>query len=257
MTPALTTEIRLDGFLGGKLRVAQPARGYRSGADAVMLAAACPARPGESVLELGCGAGVASLCLGWRVRGLSLTGLERQAEYAALATRNAQLNGQEIEVLTGDLQALPSALRGRSFDHVVMNPPYFLSGTSAPDQGRATARHEQTPLAAWLDAALRRLRPGGMLTVIQRADRLDGLICGLSGRAGALCVLPVIPREGREAGRVLLLARKGSRAPLRLLAPFVMHAAPQHDRDAEDLSDAARQVLRNGAPIRFNLSKHA
>ena len=42
-----------NGFLGGRLRLWQPARGYRSGADAVMLAAACPARPGERVLELG------------------------------------------------------------------------------------------------------------------------------------------------------------------------------------------------------------
>lgn len=243
------TETRIDGFLGGRLRIEQPARGYRSGADAVMLAAACPARSGQQVLELGCGAGVATLCLGWRVAGLGLTGIERQADYAALARRNAAANGLDCEILTGDLADPPPALRARSFDHVMMNPPYFLAGTAAPDPGRAAARQEETPLAVWLDAALRRLRPGGWLTAIQRADRLDGLIAGLFGRAGAISVRPLAARAGQEAGRVIVTARKGARGPLRLLAPFVLHAAARHDRDGEDLTPEAAAVLRNGAPI--------
>ena len=52
-----------DAFLGGRLRIWQPRAGYRAGIDPVMLAAAVPARPRQSVLELGCGAGTASLCL--------------------------------------------------------------------------------------------------------------------------------------------------------------------------------------------------
>ncbi len=94
------TDTRIDGFLDGRLRISQPARGYRAGADAVMLAAACPARPGQAVLELGCGAGVASLCLGWRVPDLAITGLERQQTYADLARGNAYANGIALTVLT-------------------------------------------------------------------------------------------------------------------------------------------------------------
>lgn len=251
MTGALTT----DDFLGGRLRIAQPARGYRAGADAVMLAAACPATPGQSILELGCGAGTASLCLAARVPGLILTGLERQPDYAALARRNAAANALPLTVIEGDLAAPPPALKGASFDHVIMNPPFFLGGTLAPDPGRAGARSEETPLALWLDAALRRLKPKGWLTVIQRADRLDTLICGLEGRAGALTVLPLAPRQGAEAGRVILAARKGAGGPLRLLAPFVIHAAPQHQGDGEDLTPEAAAVLRNAAPIRLMIAK--
>ncbi|MBM3604790.1 MAG: methyltransferase [Alphaproteobacteria bacterium] len=249
------TEIRQDGFLDGRLRIAQPARGYRSGADAVMLAAACPARPGQAVLELGCGAGVASLCLGWRVPGLALTGIERQPDYAELARANAATNGIAMSVLTGDLAAPPEAMRGSSFHHVLMNPPYFLGGTPAPDAGRAGARREDTPLLLWIDAGLRRLRPGGWLTLIQRADRLDDVIHALRGRAGAITILPIAARQGHPAGRVLVAARKGVRSPLRLLAPFVTHAAPVHRQDGEDLTQEAADVLRGGRQINLWIKK--
>lgn len=243
------TELRDDGFLNGRLRVLQPARGYRSGADAVMLAAACAARPGQSVLELGCGAGVASLCLAVRVPGLVLTGLELQDSYANLARQNAARNGLSMTVLTGDLSSPPADLRAASFDHVISNPPYFIAGTQAPAADRTIARQETLPLHGWIDAALRRLKPAGDLTLIQRADRLDQVIAALLGRAGAITVLPIAARAGREAGRVLVTARKGARAPLRLLAPFVMHDAPCHTRDGEDFSAAARAVLRDGADL--------
>ena len=249
------SDTRLDGFLDGRLRIAQPARGYRAGADAVMLAAACPARAGQAVLELGCGAGTASLCLGWRVPGVILTGLERQAAYADLARTNAAANGIALEVLTGDLADPPAALREASFDHVLMNPPFFLGGTPAPDPGRAGARREETPLALWIDAGLRRLRPGGWLVVIQRADRLDGVMVALQGRAGGVTILPIAARVGHPAGRVLVAARKGARSPLRLLAPLITHAAPVHGRDGEDLTVTAQAILRNGAPIDLGIAK--
>ncbi|QBX33634.1 methyltransferase [Paracoccus liaowanqingii] len=249
------SDTRLDGFLNGRLRIAQPARGYRAGADAVMLAAACPAQAGQAVLELGCGAGTAILCLGWRVPGLTLTGLERQADYADLARANAASNGIALTVLTGDLADPPPALRAAPFDHVLMNPPFFLGGTPAPDPGRAGARLEDTPLSLWIDAGLRRLRPGGWLVAIQRADRLDGVMAALQGRAGAITILPIAARTGRPAGRVLVAARKGARSPLRLLAPLITHAEDAHHRDGEDLTARAGAILRDGAPIDLGIAK--
>lgn len=243
------TELREDGFLGGRLKITQPVSGYRSGADAVMLAAACSARSGQSVLELGCGAGVASLCLGWRVPSLLLTGFERQAGYAELARHNATRNKVPLHVLTGDLRDMPVELRQQSFDHVIANPPYFTAGTGASDAGRNLSRQEDTPLSVWIDAALRRLRPGGKLTMIQRVDRLDALLAPLCGRAGAITILPIAARQGHEAGRIILVARKGARTPLRLLAPFIMHGGPRHIRDGEDFSAHASAVLREGAAL--------
>lgn len=241
--------LRRDGFLGGRLSILQPAAGYRAGADAVMLAAACPAEPGEAVLELGCGAGVALFCLASRVGGLHLSGLELQPGYAELARRNAALNGFEAEIVEGDLIRMPAGLRAQNFDHVIANPPYFSGGTVAPDAGRGVARHEDTPLSLWIEAGLRRLRPGGWITLIHRAERLGEILATLGGRAGDISVLPVAAREGREAGRVIVLARKGARAPMRLLFPFVMHEKPSHLTDSEDLSAQARAVLRQGVAL--------
>lgn len=241
-----------DGFLGGRLRVLQPKVGYRAATDPVFLAACVPALPGQTVLELGCGVGVASLCLAARVAGLgALTGLERQPNYAALARENAARNALPLTVMEGDLTRMPADLRAMSFDHVFANPPYYPpgGGTPARDAGREAALREETPLAAWVDAGARRLRPGGWLTMIVGADRLPALLAGCDERLGSIAVLPLAPRGGRPAGRVILQARKGGRAAFRLLAPLVLHEGAAHDGDRDSFTPQAAAVLRDGAPL--------
>jgi tRNA1Val (adenine37-N6)-methyltransferase len=121
-------------------------------------------RPGDRVLELGCGVGVASLCLATRVDAVSVTGIERQADYAALARRNAleaSLPVDIVEAVTS--RDLPSDLRRLSFDHVIANPPYFRAGegTGAQDRGKDNSFREDTPLHVWLKVARARLKPRG------------------------------------------------------------------------------------------------
>lgn len=238
-----------DKFLCGRLRLLQPVKGYRAATDPVLLAAACPAEPGQSVLDLGCGAGAAALCLGHRVPDLSLAGLELQPAYADLARRNADRNGIAVEVRDGDLSRMPRELR-RDFDHVIANPPYYPAGSSpSPVPARARAMQVETPLSAWVQAAARRLRPGGWLTLICGADGLPEVLAALTPKLGSAAVLPLAPREGKPALRVLLQARKGGRAAFRLLAPFVIHQGPAHDGDRESYTPAANAVLRDGADL--------
>jgi tRNA1(Val) A37 N6-methylase TrmN6 len=104
-------------------------------------------------------------------------------------------------------------------------------------------------LAAWLKAGLARLRPGGWLTVIHRAERAPELLRGLDGPAGSIRLLPLVPREGRDAGRVIVAARKGAKGPFRLLSPLVIHAGPAHVRDEDDFSPGAAAVLRGAAAL--------
>ena len=238
-----------DKFLCGRLRLLQPVQGYRAATDPVLLAAACPAEPGQSVLDLGCGAGAAALCLGARVPGLALAGLELQPAYADLARRNAERNGISVEVQEGDLARIPKPLR-RDFDHVIANPPYYPAGGSpSPLAIRARAMQVETPLSDWVAAATRRLRPGGWLTLICGADGLPEVLAALAPKLGSAAVLPLAAREGRPALRALLRARKGGRAPFRLLAPFVIHQGAKHDGDRESYTPQANAVLRDGADL--------
>ena len=243
-----------DAFLGGRLLLRQPRDGYRAATDPVFLAAACPARPGQSVLDLGCGVGAASLCLHVRVPDLVLTGVERQAPYAALARRNAAAAGAAMAVVEADLAALPPDLRQRSFDHVLANPPYFASGDGSPaaDPGREAANREDTPLPDWIAVARARLKPQGWLTLIHLAERLPDCLALLRDGWGAVTVLPLQPRPGRAAGRVVIRARKGARSPFRLLAPFLVHESPGHPGDLPDFPAAAQAVLRDAAPLPFD-----
>jgi tRNA1Val (adenine37-N6)-methyltransferase len=240
-----------DAFLGGRLRLWQPRSGYRAATDPVLLAAFVPARPGERVLELGCGAGTAALCLAARVGGLELHGLELQPAYAALARRNAATNGIALAVHEGDLRRPPAALRGSGFEQVLANPPFQPPGTTGPaDPGRDLAHRENdATLADWIDAGLRRLKPGGRLTLIHRTARLGAILAGLEGRAGAVEVLPLAGREGRPAERVLVRARKASRAPLTLWPPFTLHAGTSHDADRDSYTAAAQRVLRGAGEL--------
>ncbi|MDU8943667.1 tRNA1(Val) (adenine(37)-N6)-methyltransferase [Ovoidimarina sediminis] len=239
-----------DAFLGGRLRILQPRKGYRAGIDPVLLAAATPAQAGQSVLDLGTGAGTAILCLAARVPGLDLAAVELQADYADLARRNAARNGIALDLHCADLTRLPDALRARQFDHVIMNPPYFAgaSRTAAPDAGRETAL-AGADLPLWADTAIRRLAPGGTLAVIHDAAALPDLLGALDSRVGGVAVHPLAPRQGRAAHRVIVSCRKGSRGAFRLLPPLVLHAGPSHAADGEDYAPAISAVLRDAAPL--------
>ena len=247
-------DLTRDAFLGGRVAVHQPAKGYRAGVDAVLLAAACEARPGERILELGCGVGTAALCLAARVPGLSITGVERDAAAADLARRNAAEAGAPLDVVTADIAALPDLVRQIGFHHVILNPPYFRRDASWPsaDAAREAAMGEaaHTPLAEWLAIAARRVAPKGWVTAIHRAERLDDLLAGLAC-LGSVQIQPLVPRAGRSARLVLVRARKGGRAPLVLLSPLVMHEGAAHLADGEDYTAGLRAILRDGAPIRW------
>jgi len=247
-------QLSCDLFLGGKLQILQPKSGYRAGVDPVFLAAAVHAFAGQQVLELGCGAGVASLCLAARVSGLGLTGVELQAEYADLARRNAADNGHEMNVHHTDLRDLPPDVQQISFDHVIANPPYYMAGggTRSDNAGRDAALREKTPLTDWISVATRRLKPKGYLTVIQDSERLPDLLAAIDGRLGGIKVRPLAPRVGRDAHLVILQARKGARAPFRMLAPIIMHQGLNHGADGEDYAPEINAVLRDGAALNFD-----
>ena len=229
-----------ETFLDGKVKVAQPESGFRSGLDAVMLAAAVPAQAGQTALELGAGAGTASLCLLARVPGLALTGVEIDKSLTALAGDNAAANGLQADFACADIFALPSELK-RDFDQVFCNPPFHGEGQVSPNEMRATALMDQGRLEDWLRIGLQRTISGGFFTAILRADRLNQALAALPEKGVA--VFPLWPKAGEAAKRVIVQARKGSNAPFVLLPGLVLHQVNgAWTPEADD-------VLRRGNPL--------
>jgi tRNA1Val (adenine37-N6)-methyltransferase len=226
-----------QAFLDGRVTVEQLETGFRSGTDAVMLAAAVPAQAGQSVLELGTGSGAAGLCLAHRVAGLSLTGVEIDDDMVRLAARNA---GARARMVRADIFDLPAELR-RDFDHVFANPPFHEGGQQSPDPARARALNDDGSLVQWLSTGLQRTVSGGFFTAIIRADRIPEALTAF-GQKG-INLLPLWPRAGMPAKRAILLARKGSRAPFHLLAGLVLHEADGR------YTAAAEAILRDGCAL--------
>lgn len=252
--PRLTwdeTDLTHDAFLGGRLHLLQPRRGFRAGIDAVLLASAVPAGAGDTVLELGAGVGTASLCLANRIPKAKITGVELQSDYARLAQQNAASNGLECTFLEADLSDLPSVLRQMQFSHVMMNPPYFdrTKGQGATDNGRETALGEGTPLSTWIDVGIRRLAPKGSLTVIQRIERLPDVLTAVYPRLGSIRIKPICSRIGRPPKLFLLRGILAGRAPFAISSSLTMHEGVDHTDDKESYTPEVSAILRNGAAL--------
>ncbi len=228
-------EITVDAFLGGALMLRQPARGYRAGIDPVLLAATCPDDGSPaSVLDCGAGVGTIGLCIARRLPQTRVTLVEREPSLAALAARNISDNAlaDRVELVTADLTAPLSqtavlAARAGTFDHVAANPPYFSdeAGTRSanPVKDGANAMPEGG-LDGWARFMAAMARGGGTATIIHRADALPAILDAIAGRFGGLKILPIYPRSGEPANRVIVRGIKGSRAPLTLLPPLLIHA---------------------------------
>jgi tRNA1(Val) A37 N6-methylase TrmN6 len=247
----MPVEATVDAVLGGRLRLKQPIGGHRVGHDAILLAAACPARTGERVVELGAGVGAAGLALALRVDGAEVTLVEVDPDLVALATANAQLNALAGRVRSAVLDVAAPArafaaagLAAESVAHVLMNPPFHDPARQRPspcDARRLARAGSGSTLTAWIKAAARLLRPRGTLTLIWRADGLADVLRALDPAFGGVTVLPVHSKAGAPAIRILVRATKGSRAPLALLPALVLN-----DRAGRP-TEAAEAVLRAGA----------
>jgi tRNA1(Val) A37 N6-methylase TrmN6 len=243
-----TTE---DGMLDGRVRLRQPARGYRAGLDAALLAAACDAPAGARVIEAGCGAGAALLAAAARRPEVRFTGVERDPRALALAQENIALNGMtgRVDAVAGDVGLRFSGLHLPVFDAALANPPFFddpdaLRGPAAERRGAWMA---DDGLEAWIGFLSKAVREGGTITLIHRADRLADILRLLAPKVGSAQVRPVLPFADQLAKRVLVRAVKSGKAPMRLLPALVLH-----DREGGKHTVQAEAILRGEAALEWN-----
>ncbi|MFI5000018.1 MAG: tRNA1(Val) (adenine(37)-N6)-methyltransferase [Reyranellales bacterium] len=234
-----------DALLDGRVRLLQPRRGYRVAIDAVLLAAAIDAVAGERVLDLGAGVGAVGLCIAARIPQCTIVGIELQPDLAAIAERNAALNGatDRLRTIVHDLaRPLPETLG--LFDHVATNPPYLSAATAdpSPDRSKALATVESSAdLARWLAVATAAAKSAGTLTAIHRSDRSEEIVGHLERLGWADITIRRLP----PAARVLIRARRAGRLLRREAPPLVLHR-PDGGYTAE-----AEAILRHGAALAF------
>lgn len=234
-----------DGFLGGAVTIIQPAKGYRAGLDAVLLAASLSAKDGEHLAEAGCGAGAALLCATHRLAACRFTGFERETTSADFAREGVAANslGARVDIRTTDIADRPPELEN-GFDQSFANPPFFEPGAvRAPAEGRAAAYLAETPLKAWILFLYHVTRPGGRITLIHRAAALADLLELLNSRTGEIEVLPIRPAPSAAAHRVLIRARKGlRRGPVTLYDGMALH-----ETAGGPFTDRAESCFQGGA----------
>jgi len=222
-----------DKFLGGKLNIFQPKKGFRAGIDSVLLGASV-AKDKQNLLELGAGAGVAALCVLSSNKNLNASLLENNELMLKLAQENILANGfvNRAKILDLDL-TLAGELRQAAglgvnfYDCVIANPPFFDSGagTQSNEQSRANARHmPMADLDKWVRVAAASASPNGEVVFIFDIVGLLPLLNAFAGRFGGVKILPIIAREGQSCKRFMIKGIKGSKAPLKMLSPLFLHA---------------------------------
>ncbi|KAF0177441.1 MAG: methyltransferase [Hyphomonadaceae bacterium] len=237
----MTGDATEDRFLDGRLLLRQSAKGYRAGADALLLAAAVA--PADQLMEAGCGPGAALLATALRFEAATLAGIERDVAAVALARENISANGLQdrVSIVEGDIfENIPTVYRG-----IFFNPPFAAVGEgAAPRPERTGARVTEYALDAWIARLSNHLRGGGVLTLIHRADKTGEILAAMDGRLGAAAIYPVRPHADAPASRVLVRGVKGARAPMTLLRGIDLH-----DRSGAKFTPEADAIFRGRTAI--------
>ena len=226
--------------LNKTLALKQPPEGFRTSIDAVLLAAACPIKEGQALLDLGCGIGTAGLCAVRRVKNIKLTGIDIQADHIEIAKENAARNELEATFKNADI----ATYEAERADHIICNPPFLAPGThtASPSEAKATAKGN-TNLADWIKSAHRNLKSKGSFTIIHRADHTDQIIREMGKKFGQIEIIPLWPKRGAPAKRVIIRALKDSKSPSILHPGLILH------KENGDYTDEAENILRKASRL--------
>ena len=174
------------------------------GTDGVLLGAWADVRDARSILDVGTGTGLVAIMCAERNAMARVHGIDIVEDAATEAQQNMSRTAwhDRLSAEHADLRSYNPDVR---YDHIVSNPPFFLTSLHSPDTVRAMARHADTlPYADLVSAAERLLVPGGRLSVVLPTE------CAATFRRVAFERLwlsrqtEVVTREGDTPKRLLM-----------------------------------------------------
>lgn len=247
------SDITEDSFLGGKLSISQPRKGFRAGLDSVLLAAAINAQSGDKVFEIGSGVGTVLFCLMSRVSGLKSFAIEIMDEYHSLSLLNAKRNKFKAELILGDFLK-EKKLKNESYDHVFFNPPYYSAKdykTSGNKLLEIANIEYPGMLKKMLSLALKRCKPYGYITLIHRPARISDILSILKDGAGEIKILPIVSSNSSMSSRVIVRARKSARGETKLLNPLFIYKNSKNLSFQKEYTSEIYKILKNGCGLNF------
>jgi tRNA1(Val) A37 N6-methylase TrmN6 len=232
-------ETTIDNFFNGKLKIIQPTQGFRAGSDAVLLSAVANSCSGK-VLDVGCGVATASLCFSYNNAKAKITSIDIQDGLLELAKKNIKENSFEnIDIKKVDITSDKPDYQ--TYNSVITNPPFFKDGhgVKSPNAIKQTANTGEIDLKQWIDFCFLSLKDKGDFTIIFVADRLSELLFLMHERFGDVEIIPLYPRLGQDAKRVIVKAKKNTKGVTKLTSGIILHK--------EDGSSNIEEILREGA----------
>lgn len=235
-----------DYLLNKKIKIFQPANGYRASTDAVFLSSLiAKVKKAESILDVGSGTGAISLCLAERFKeqNIQITGIELQPDLAELSNLSAKANGFDnfLKYINADIRTKIKELEPCSFNHVITNPPYTEHDMPSPNPSKALAHnHHEFSLEEWIKFCIKMLKPQGWFYMINRAEAVDEILSVIHGKMGNICIIPLYSKTGQDAKRVVITARKDSKAPAVIKQGMVTHT------ENGEYTQTAHKILRLG-----------
>jgi tRNA1(Val) A37 N6-methylase TrmN6 len=231
----------VDQFHRGRFVLVQPkGTGHRSGIDAMILASAVPTGFGGRLVDLGAGAGAAGLAVAARCASSTIILAENDPVMLAFADKTLkhesnQMLATRVSLIDSDIcltgkRRVASGLADNAFDFAILNPPFNkLSDRQTPDRIKASAHVMRDGLfEAWLRTAAAVVKPGGGLALIARPQSIGDILSALSGRFGAVRIVPVHPRPHEAAIRIVVTGTSGSRAAMNFEPPLILHGLTGH-----------------------------
>ena len=247
-------DVSQDKFLGGRLLISQLKRGYRAGTDPVLLAASLSLKPEQTLLDLGCGVGTAFLCALARENSIKATGIELQKELSDLAINNSARNSFEVDIINCSVHHLSDNIGRKTFDHVILNPPFFYSnsGTLSKSRQKLVSKFiDEDELKSWLSVAMNRLKPNGEISLISRTDTLAVVLGVLEKKVGSIKILPISSFETEPSSRLIISGKLGAKGKLSLFFPLIMHRKVVDKTGKNFFTSEAEGILYNGHSIAF------